>query len=167
MQKIKGKSLMIRIEGRTIALATNCQLSMNANIEETKTKDNAVGPAGEFESLSWTMSSNNIVGMNEGLDNLQVTHLELSRKMIAGEKLELEFTPVAEPNGSIPVEDWGSKEDTTGVIGVYTGVALIESLSLDAPAEGDAKLDVSFRGVGPLTITPAKDSSPSPNPTAE
>lgn len=154
MQKIKGKALMIRIAGRTIALATNCQLQMSANITETRTKDDAIGPAGEFDSLSWSMSSDNIVGVNEGMDELQYTHLELSRKMAAGEKIELEFTPVSDYSGSIPAEDWAGAESIGGpAVGVYTGLALIDSLSLTAPAEGDATLSVNFRGVGPLAIS--------------
>lgn len=150
MQKIKGKSLMIRIAGRTIALATSCQLSMTANIDETKTKDDAVGPAGEFESLSWTMSSDNIVGVNEELTTIQYTHLELARIMHSGEKVVVEFSPVADYEGAVPSGDWTA--GNTLAVGTYSGKALIDNLSLTAPGEGDATLSVNFRGVGPLTI---------------
>ena len=151
MQKIKGKALMIRIAGRTIALATNCQLQMSANITETRTKDDAIGPAGELDSLYWSMSSDNDVGVNEELDTIQYTHLELSRIMLAGEKITVEFTPVSDYEGAIPAEDWAGVVDLTSV-GCYSGLALIDSLSLSAPSEGDATLSVNFRGVGRLTI---------------
>lgn len=153
---------MIRIAGRTIALATSCQLSMTANIDETKTKDDAMGPAGEFESLSWTMSSDNVVGVNEGLDTIQYTHLELARIMHAGEKVVVEFSPVADYEGAIPDEDWARGD--LPAVGTYTGKALIDNLSLTAPVEGDATLSVNFRGVGPLSIE-GSDTVPPARPT--
>lgn len=147
--KIKGKSLMLRVGGKTIALATSCTLNTTTQVTDNRTKDDANGPAGEFDFVDWNASSENLLGMNEDV-TAEMVYDELLTMQLAGTKLDLSMDLVLNSTNAIPKEGWQADTSTNKVIKPYGGKALIESLNLTAPADGAATLSVNFKAVGPL-----------------
>ena len=140
---------MIRVGGKTIALATSCSLSTTTQITDSRTKDDATGPAGEFDYVDWTMSSENIVGANEKV-TAEVVCSELLDLQLAGTKVEVSMELIANAGGAIPDNGWTSETGNKAFV-PYKGLALIESANVNAPNEGNATVSVSFKAVGPLT----------------
>jgi hypothetical protein len=148
--KIDGKSMRVRIVGKgTIALATSCQLQVNTQMTDSRTKDDAKGPSQDFESVDWNVSSDNMVGYNEKVTS-QVLFSQLLDSQIVGEKFELCVDLVANSSGAVPENDWQSDAEANKAYAPYGGLVLIESISLNAPNDGKSSFSVSFKGVGPL-----------------
>jgi len=62
MSKIKGGDLMLFVDGKSIAYATNHTLEINAETSDTSNKDEGAGDwaTQEVTLLSWTASSENL-----------------------------------------------------------------------------------------------------------
>ena len=148
---IKGKKLMVFIkkdnEYKSIALSTNHTLTLSASTSDlaVRSKDQAKGKSwtdSEINEMSWTVSSESLVGTNEGQGWEDIMDLYL-----AGEKVELVFDGVtsdgAPVGGFTPA---GSGDDFQGL----KGQALITSLTLYAAPADNAIYTVEFTGVGPL-----------------
>lgn len=147
--KYKGKALMLRVGGKTIALATSCSVTTTTQIIDNRTKDDANGPAGEFDFVDWNASSENLLGANEGV-TAEMVYDELLAAQLSGTKLEVSMSLVLDPNGAIPTEGWQKDSSNNKVIKPYGGLALVESIALNAPATGEATVSVNFKAVGPL-----------------
>lgn len=157
MPKIKGKALQLRVNEKTIALSTNCQLSTTTQIIDSKTKDDAAGPAGDFDYVDWTVSSENILGYNEGVTAEQ-TYGQLLELQLAGTVVNISLDLIANASGKIPQTGWQTADSDT-VYPYYIAVggdALIESVNLNAPGEGNATVSVNFKAVGPLAPIPVQ-----------
>lgn len=148
--KIKGKSLQLRVNGKTIALSTSCSLNATTQVLDSKTKDDASGPAGEFDYVDWNASSENVVGANENVTN-EVVYAELMELQLAGTVVKLSLELMANASGAIPQGGWTPDSATNKAFAAYEGNALIESVNLNAPADGVATVSVNFKAVGPLT----------------
>ena len=148
---IKGKKLMVFIKKentyKSIALSTNHTLTLSASTSDlaVKSKDQAKGKSwtdSEIDQMSWTVSSESLVGTGEGQGWGDIMDLYL-----AGEKVELVFDGVtadgAPVGGFTPA---GSGDDFQGL----KGQALITSLTVNAPLDDHATYTVEFSGTGPL-----------------
>lgn len=156
MPKIKGKALQTRVNGKTIAFATNCSLNTTTQIIDSKTKDDAAGPAGEFDYVDWTVSSENILGYNEGI-TIEQTYGQLLELQLAGTVVKISLDLIANASGKIPQTGWQADNDTAYPYYVAVeGNALIESVNLNAPTEGNATVSVNFKAVGPLETIPVE-----------
>lgn len=147
--KYKGKALMLRVGGKTIALATSCSVTITTQIIDNRTKDDANGPVGEFDFVDWSAISENVLGANEGV-TAEMVYDELLSAQVTGTKLEVSMCLVLDPNGAIPTEGWQKDSTNNKVFKPYGGLALIESIALNAPATGEATVSVNFKAVGPL-----------------
>lgn len=147
--KYKGKALMLRVGGKTIALATSCSVNTTTQVTDNRTKDDANGPAGEFDFVDWNASSENVLGANENV-TAEMVYDELLTAQLAGTKLEISMSLVLNPNGAIPTEGWQPDSTNNKVIKPYGGLALVESINLNAPVDGVATVSVNFKAVGPL-----------------
>lgn len=150
MAKIKGKALQLRANGQTIALSTSCSLNTTTQIVDSKTKDDAVGPAGEFDFVDWNGSSENMVGYNEDVTT-ELVYASLMDLQLSGTPVELSVDLVADYKGKIPTGGWSVNEESNKAYTPYGGMALIESVSLNAPVDGNVTMSVNFKGVGPLS----------------
>ncbi len=150
MKKLKGKSLMARVNNRTVALATSCSFTATTQFEDAQTKDDAEGPANEPTWVDWSGSSENMVGIDES-QSVQLTYAELLDLQLSKTVIDLSFDLVSNAEGSVPEGDW--KPDTTNVYGFasYGGKAYIESVNLNAPNNGKATFSVAFKAAGPLS----------------
>lgn len=148
---IKGKKLMVFIkkenEYKSIALSTNHTLTLSASTSDlaVRSKDDAKGKSwtdSEINQMSWTVSSESLVGTGEG--NAWGDIMDLYLK---GEKVELVFDGVASDGapvgGFVPA---ASGDDFQGL----KGQALITSLTLNSPLEDNATYTVEFTGTGQL-----------------
>ena len=158
--KIKGKSLQLRANNKTIALATSCSLNTTTQVVDSKTKDDATGPAGEFDYLDWSASSENVVGANDKVTN-EMVYAELMDLQIAGTVIDLELDLMTNANGAIPEGGWTPDATTNKAFAAYGGKALIESVNLSAPVDGNATVSVNFKAVGPLAKVGATASTSS------
>lgn len=140
---------MLRVGGKTIALATSCSLNTTTQVSDSRTKDDANGPAGDFEWVDWTASSDNVVGANDNVTN-EVVYAQLLEMQLGGTIVELSMDLVLNATGAIPTEGWAKDTATSKAFVPYGGKALIESLNLSAPQEGNATVSVNFKAVGPL-----------------
>lgn len=147
--KYKGKALMLRVGGKTIALATSCSVNTTTQVTDNRTKDDANGPAGEFDFVDWNASSENVLGANENV-TAEMVYDELLTAQLAGTKLEISMSLVLNPNGAIPTGGWQPDSANNKVIKPYGGLALVESINLNAPVDGVATVSVNFKAVGPL-----------------
>ena len=148
---IKGKKLMVFIKKDTtyksMALSTNHTLTLSASTSDlaVRSKDDAKGKSwtdSEIDQMSWTVSSESLVGTGEGQGWGDIMDLYL-----AGEKVELVFDGVA--SDGAPVGGFtpaASGDDFQGL----KGQALITSLTVNAPLDDNATYTVEFSGTGPL-----------------
>lgn len=148
--KLSGKSIMMRVNDKTIALATSCSLNVTTQVTDSKTKDDAVGPTGEFAYADWNMSSENLVGANDGVTG-QMLSDELLALQLAGTKVGISVELMANSTSSVPSSDWSPENPTTKTgFTPYGGEALIESFQMNAPVDGKASVSINFKGVSPL-----------------
>ena len=148
---IKGKKLMVFIkkdnEYKSIALSTNHTLTLSASTSDlaVRSKDQAKGKSwtdSEINEMSWSVSSESLVGTNEGQSWGDIMDLYLK-----GEKVELVFDGVT--SDGAPVGGFSpaaSGDDFQGL----KGQALITSLTLNSPLEDNSTYTVEFTGVGQL-----------------
>ena len=151
--KLKGKALMLRVNSKTIALSTNATLNTTTQTIDSRTKDDATGPAAEFDFVDWTASSENVVGKNEDV-TAEMVYAELLSLQLAGTIVELSMELMSNYTSAIPSAGWSPDSSTNaqknGFVPV-SGKAFIESLSLSAPESGNATLSVNFKAAGPLS----------------
>lgn len=150
MKKLKGKYAMLRANGRTIALSTSCSLNVTTQFEDARTKDDAEGPVSEPTWVDWSGNSENMVGVDE-TQPIQLTYSELLDLQLSQTPVELSLDLITDYKGSVPEGDWQPENKTVYGFASYGGRAYIESVNLNAPAEGKATISVAFKAAGPLT----------------
>lgn len=148
---IKGKKLMVFLKKgdtyKSIALSTNHTLTLSASTADlaVKSKDDAKGKSwadAEIDQMSWSVSSESLVGTNEGHGWGDIMDLYL-----AGEKVELVFDGVTDDGAPVGgFSPASSGDDFQGL----KGQALITSLTLNAPLEDNSSYTVEFTGCGQL-----------------
>ena len=149
MTKIKGKALQLRVNGNTIALATSCSLNTTTQVVDSRTKDDATGPAGEFDYVDWSASSENIIGYNEGV-TAELVYESLMELQLGGVVVDISMELMTNASGKIPQGGWVPETESDKAFAPYGGKALIESVNLSAPADGNATVSVNFKAVGLL-----------------
>lgn len=151
MRKLKGKSIMLRVNGKTIALATSCTVNTTTQTVDARTKDDPTGPAAEFDYVDWTANSENMVGANENVTG-QMLYAQLLELQLAGTFVDLSLDIVTDYTGKVPATDWKTDASANDAFKPYGGKALIDSLALSAPNEGNATVSIGFKAAGPLEL---------------
>lgn len=143
MSKVKGGDLMLFVNGKSIAYATNHTLEINGETQNDGHKD----VSGDWDSidvtkLSWSASSENLYSvdgrgrMYGDLESLMIYHTKID--LVLSMKAPITYT---EP----PVDGWYTRDQG------YTGKAIITDLQLNAPNGEYATFSIQFTGVGALT----------------
>lgn len=148
MARIKGNKVMVFVDAVAIALATNHTLTISPSILEDRTKDDGDAPVGEFDTYTWSMSSESLFGTSES--NNEMHAMQLVDKMLELEKVQVAFDTALPTTGSVPKDGWAN----AGGEGGYepsVGDAYIESLSISAGSTGFATVSASFKGQGALS----------------
>ena len=143
MTKCKGGDLMLFIDSKSIAFATNHTLEISADMAETSNKDQGGGDwaSQEVNLLSWTASSENLYSVDGEGDNF----VDLFDLMVAKTPIDAVFAKKSSTATEVPTGGW------TAATGGYTGKVVITSLSLNAPNGDYATYTAQFTGVGALT----------------
>ena len=143
MSKIKGGDLMLFVNGKSIAYATNHTIEISGETQQEGHKDiNSDWDSIDVTKLSWTASSENLCSADGrgrlygDLESLMVYHTKID--LVLSLKAPITYT---EP----PVDGWYTRDQG------YTGRAIITDLQLNAPNGEYATFTVQFTGVGPLT----------------
>ena len=156
---LKGENLMVFVgtgaAARSIAYATNHSLNINLSTTETSNKDQGHGDWQTFEAgvLSWAMSSDNLVGDEDGEGKSYADMVDL---MLTKTPVELVFglegnsTNFNVGDGKLDEVPEGGWKPSESKIPYYSGKALITSISLNAPNADNASYTVSFQGCGSL-----------------
>lgn len=138
----QGGDLMLFAGGKSIAMATNHTLKINAETKETSSKDVAGGAwaTSEVGKLSWEATTENLYAVTPKGKSYD----DLFGLMIAKEPIDLVFGPQA---GTTDASTGGYSAATTGV---YKGKGIITSLELNAPNGDNATYSATFTGVSAL-----------------
>lgn len=136
---IQGSDLMAFMGGKSLAFATGCKLSINAETTETSHKDIGGDWTSEtVKKLNWSVTSDNLYS-EEGYSSL-------FDAMIAKQPIALVFaTQTATADDEMPAGGWAPKANSG-----YSGQALITNIEANAPDGDNATFSVTFKGVGKL-----------------
>lgn len=142
MSKIKGTDLMLFLNGRSIAYATNHTLDIDTETTDFSCKDE--GAEGwnnqEVSLLNWTCTSENLYSVNGEGDN----YIDLFDLMLERQPIDAVFCKKAEQGNDVPVGGWTPESKP------FVGQVLITDLSLNAPHDDYATYSVTFEGYGEL-----------------
>lgn len=146
----KGKDLMLKIGGTIYGYATDCNFNISTDTTEVTTtkykRGTSAGKFKEYESdiTSWDCSSSYVVAESEA-DYDALVDLQL-----AGEAIDAEFLDVIDKASTADKGATGNIEAATSGI-KFSGKALITSIQLTAPTDGDATFSVNLQGTGALS----------------
>ena len=149
MTKIKGKYLQQFVDGKPQALATSCSLNATMQFDDARTKDDPEGPAPEPDYIDWSVSCENILGYNEDV-TAEMLYDELMEIFTTKKKVEIYIEQVINPSAAVPNAGWKPETGTTKAFAPYGGYAYVESVTLNAPADGKATVSVNYKGYGAL-----------------
>ena len=135
--------------GKAIALATSHTLSITATYLKERTKDDGDGaPAMDFDFADWKVTSDSIVGANEGVSNEQ-TVVDLIDAQLAMQPIEVVFDAAKPVTGAVPAGGW---QPAAGApFPATTGTAYITDISVEGGSEGSATASVTFEGASVLS----------------
>lgn len=146
----KGGDLMLFVDGKSIAYATNHTITISADTKETSTKDSGgLWQTSEVNMLSWSCTSENLIGdPMAGIGYDELFAYMVARKPITGVfALEGDSANFMEGKlGAAPSTGWKAKANDG-----YTGQMVITNLEKNAQNGENATLKVDFTGVGELT----------------
>ena len=148
----KGKDLMLSVGDKIYGYATDCSFDLTTDTSEVATTrykhKNSAGKFKEFESdvNSFTISSSYV------LSGTEEDYLELVQLQMVGEPIDVSFVDVVEKSSTGYKGATGSLEVATKGMKL-SGKALITTINLTAPAEGECTFQVSLQGTGALTVT--------------
>ncbi len=146
---LKGKDLMIFVDGKAIALATSHTLTLNAETSDTASKDSGMWDDAEVTKLSWEASSESIGAADEGTP-VDISYETLLDKCMAGKKVPIICgIPTNATKDGVPEGGWSAPSEPP-TQAYYKGEALITSVSLTGANGENSQISASFKGVGQL-----------------
>lgn len=143
-KKIKGQELMLFVNGKSIAYATNHTLNLSAELADVSNKDEGSGDwkVQEVKQMSWEATTENLYSVDG--------YSSLFTLMTAKTPITAVFAPKTETDINVP--SGGTWTASSG----YTGQVIINSIAVNAQVGDYATFTVNFTGVGALTAyTPA------------
>ena len=143
-KKIKGQELMLFVNGKSIAYATNHTLNLSAELADVSNKDEGSGDwkVQEVKQMSWEATTENLYSVDG--------YSSLFTLMTAKTPITAVFAPKTETDINVPSGGTWTASDG------YTGQVIINSIAVNAQVGDYATFTVNFTGVGALTAyTPA------------
>lgn len=145
-----GEDIQVFLGGKTLGCATSCSVEINSDDIDISCKDTGQWGATKRGKMSWSATSDNLMVVAD--------YTELVDAMLAGKSLDFVFATVANKDKTtdpdddghiVPEGGWTSSND------MYSGKAVISSISMTAGNGELATYSVSFNGVGALVKTTA------------
>ena len=81
---LKGKDFMVFVDGKAVALATNHQLTLNADTTSTSSKDSGLWDESEVTGFNWEATSDSI-GSPDKDAPVDISYEKLMDLMLAAE----------------------------------------------------------------------------------
>lgn len=150
---------MVFAAGKAVALATNHVLNISAQINEERTKDDAIGPVGEFDYADWDVTIDSVLGSTENV-SLEQTYESLIGLQLAGTEVDVVFgaVPDSEADKAVPedTEVGGERvpggwhlgvtgtSPTTDFPSLTCGKGIISEVSINAPESGNATVSTKI-----------------------
>lgn len=127
MSKVLARDVVIKVDGKKVAGATDCSINLTTVFATSQTKEDKREKRVP-ERVDWTSDSSSIVG--EEVTG-STTILELRNAATKGTPLDFEFS--------------------IGSLATYEGKVLITSYTETDPVDGRPTAQASFKGVSHLT----------------
>ena len=143
---VKGKDLMLFVDGKAIALAKTCTLNLSQEMLDASSKDDGEWEANDIvDGKSYDLSADAVYSADEAVTTAE-TYDALFDKFVAGEPVP--FTCGIAQNAAVEYPEGGWTAPTTKG---YQGKMMINSLSLNGNKGEAASFSVGARGVGPMS----------------
>lgn len=142
---------MLFLGNECVALATNHTMNINPQFSESKTKDDAEGPApASLDYADWDASVDALMGTSAASGTKEYD--DLVSLVIAGTSVSLvaDAVSAAQAGGAIPSTGFTPANSST-VFPKMTGNAFISELTIDAGETGDATISANFVAAGNLS----------------
>ena len=167
---MKGKNMLLRIGNKIFGYATDCNFTIDTEVEELSDQRYKQQLAGswkerEVTALSWACDSSHLYP-TDGADVKT-----LFEYMTSGKPVFVAFLPYTSMNdsprfdgggvtGTFRPGQWRATDDTPGSTGnaqmkasvFYAGAAIITNIQIGAPVEGQATYQAQLQGTGELTV---------------
>lgn len=145
---VNGKDLMIFIDGKAIALATSCSLSLSADTMDAGNKDDGCWQANDAGDLSWEASTDALLSFDEDRTT-DAVYEDLFDAFVARKLVTVTFgipgNAVGDCSG-VPEAGW--QEPTAPY---YEGSAMITSLEATGEKGSASTMSVTLTGNGPVS----------------
>ena len=139
---VKGKDLMIFLNGKATALATSHALELTAETSEAASKDDGAWSNATVTKKAWTATTEALVSEDPNVDSFDAMYDLFD----AGEPVDvISGRPSNVSDDGVPEGGW-----TVPSQKYYKGKALITSLTRNDPNGDNSSMSISLQGVGKL-----------------
>lgn len=157
MQIIRGVDLMLFVDDKSIASATNHTLTISSDTEDINTKDTGFGlwTTTQIKSMSWTVTSENLISTyykdtEEKDKSGEYTYTKLFDLMVARQPLDITFAVRSGVDG-----DYTYRKEQTNAMEPkandgFKGKALITNITYNANVGDNASMTIELSGCGGL-----------------
>lgn len=145
---LKGKDFMVFVDGKAVALATNHQLTLNADTTSTSSKDSGLWDESEVTGFNWEATSDSI-GSPDKDTPVDISYEKLMDLMLAAEPVPIiAGIPKNQDINGVPEGGWQVPDGTANTY--YKGNAIITKVDLKGQDKDNMTVSASFKGVGKL-----------------
>ena len=139
---VPGKDMMIFVNKKATALATNHRLSITAETIEAASKDDGAWGSSTVTKLRWEGATEALVSADADVDSYDT----LFDAMLTRQPVEIiSGRPSNITDDGVPEGGW-----TAPTTNYYKGQALITSLEKNDPNGDNSSMTISYTGVGKL-----------------
>lgn len=149
---VNGKDLMLFVNGKAIALATSCTLSLSADTLDASNKDDGCWQAQDAGDLSWEASTDALYSADASSEGTGAVYETLFDAMTSRTLVPVTFGlpgNAAQDCSGLPAAGW--EAPTESAVPHYTGKAMITSLEATGEKGSAATMSVTLTGNGALT----------------
>ena len=129
---MKGQNLRILINQKCVAFSTSCTYHLNANLEDSSTKDDVAGfQQQDVTGLAGDISCDALYSVETDANG--VNGIDALDMMLAGQEVTVEFSPTT---GTKNREASGTK---------YTCQAIVNDISINAPNRANVTYTIQLQ----------------------
>lgn len=147
MAVIQGSDLMLFVDGKSIAYATNHALSISTETSDTSHKDiNGSWTSSTVKTFSWEVTTENLYADEGAGSTFDVLFEKMTSKTLVDIVFAQSSGTLTQPSASV-AGGWQADSNSAN----YTGKAYITSLEVNAPNGDNATFTATLTGVGELS----------------
>lgn len=144
-QILSGTDIMVFLDGKSIAFATNHTLTIGSTSSEVSTKDDAQGiwQHAVVQKLNWSATTENMYSLDGSGAGFEDLFAAMTKRQAVKLKFGLESTYANK--GTVPATGWSPIASP-----IYSGDAYITDLSWNNPNGDNSTFTATFTGTGQL-----------------